>query len=660
MSHSDETHETSSPAKGFHRWLGPALVAALLTPLALLSHSYKFVNDDQILYIPILLRRLSPMLYPGDYFFNQPQASISVFEDVLIWPLRWFGLEWTMLAGYLLVQWAILFCLFQLARQLVGSAGADGSTRSAAPAYLAMVLFLLPISIGGTYVRTFDNYFNPRTLTLPLGLLAVLFIARRRPWPAALVVGLHLLLHPLSGIHTWLLASILMLWWLGSNVLPRRNVLLPMLSMWAVMAWLFVSSTGGGSGLWLDPVWRDVLWRRTPYVFLASWKASNWLSLGMYLLVGLVGWACRRRSAAVNQLSLAVLVVVGLSTLGVALGVDGLGLAPLAQLQLARSWWMVVVLALIFGADACWRLYQKNGWGSTLIAALLAVALYWDRGKEEWLPVIALLLAVILLTWAVDRWGGKAGHLAAEIACAVIGLSLLLPRLLGAVGIAFQWPLRLFGADWQVPEKAWAPMLIVMGAAMAAKMLIFHDKSAAWSRRLQLVAAILVAAAGVVPTISVWSGRSLANLAADRLQVPWTTAWMSPGFRDWRDVQLWAAANTSPDALFLTDPDEKGFRVFSQRSPIAEDKDGAPSMFDRTYALEWDRRMSALQAVGVVDTESEDRVTFDIAGLDDLHMAYPFDFIVIQQPQELSWPSVYQNDTNAVYPWPGDDAGSAP
>jgi len=60
-----------------------------------------------------------PFTYPGDFFFNQPQASVSFFEDLLAWPVRWFGLEWAMLGGYLLAQALILLCLYSLAVRLV-------------------------------------------------------------------------------------------------------------------------------------------------------------------------------------------------------------------------------------------------------------------------------------------------------------------------------------------------------------------------------------------------------------------------------------------------------------------------------------------------------------------------------------------------------------
>jgi len=44
-----------------------------------------------------------------------------------------------------------------------------------------MILFILAVSIGGTFVRTYDNYLNPRTLTLPLALLALAALSNGAP-----------------------------------------------------------------------------------------------------------------------------------------------------------------------------------------------------------------------------------------------------------------------------------------------------------------------------------------------------------------------------------------------------------------------------------------------------------------------------------------------
>jgi hypothetical protein len=639
-----ESYPTVAMASFWPAWGVPLLTALALSPLALIAHRYKFVNDDQILYIPFLRRTLDASLYPGDYFFDQPQAGISLFENVLAWPVRWLGVEWTMLLGYLLAQVLILFCLHLLARRLV----------SRRAAYLAMVLFILPISIGGTFVRTYDNYFNPRTLTLPLGLLALAWLWERRAWPAAIVVSAHLLLHPLSGLHTWLVAAMLFVWWAWKGYVSPRSLAGPALLLVGALAWVAWSS-GGTGALWLDEPWRAVLWQRTPYVFLASWKAEDWISLALYLLLGILGWRSRRRDPRSTQLGgVVLLVVIGL-TLAAGVGVDGLGLAPLAQLQLARSWRLVIVLAVIFTSDLIVVLYERVGWGGTLAAALLGVALYLDRGDPEWQPALGLLLVAVSLAWLVERrWGAQARQ-GAEGILVLAGLGLLLPATLT------QWaaPVGQVVADlvaerWRLPEDALWPVLLVLGLLWLGKSLPRRQKAdrAAWAG-LGIGGALAIVA--LLPMAGEWRQRDWSEYLNDRLQLPVSQAWMSPTFRAWRDVQLWAATNTPAAARFATDPDEKGFRVFSGRSPIVEEKDGAPAMFSRAYALEWQRRMQAMALAGVVDVEDQPEVTeFSAPGLLALHELYPFDYVVGQAPQPLPWPELYHNDVFVVYAWPGE------
>lgn len=560
---------------------------------------------------------------------------------MLAWPVRLLGLDWTMLLAYLAAQALILFCLHLLARRLV----------SRRAAYLAMVLFILPISIGGTFVRTYDNYFNPRTLTLPLGLLALLALHRRRVWPAALLIGLHLLLHPLSGLHTWLVAALLLAWWAWRGEVDRRALAGPAALMAGVVAYLALSG-GGNDAWWLDPDWRAVLWRRTPYVFLASWRAADWISLGLYLLLGLIGWSSRRRDPDTTRLALAVPAVVFGATLAVALGVDGLGLAPLAQLQLARGWRLVIVLAVIFGAEAVLELYERESWGATLIAALLATAIYFDRADEAWQPALAVLLAATVLTRFAAARGVRAGVAGLLAASSVAALAL--PTLLRAWPVTTAWAPVRRAAAWSLPEDALWPALALTGLLLLASSLkrTAAREGGRWLQvglggALALAALAPLAAAGPGP-VGGWPA-----YLNDRLQLPGSRAWMSPSFRAWQEVQLWAAGQTAREARFATDPDEKGFRVFSGRSPLVEDKDGAAAMFSRAYALEWAGRMEALAGAGVVDPDGgEELTTFSEEGLIALHGRYRFDYVVGRQPQSLPWPEVYRNDVYVVYAWP--------
>jgi hypothetical protein len=637
----DERHRIRQVASlCWHTWGLPAIAALALTPLALIAHSYKFVNDDQILYIPILRRVLDPSLYPGDFFFDQPQASVSFFEDFLAWPVRWFGLEWTMFLGYLLAQMLILLCLYSLAVRLV----------SRRAAYLAMVLFVLPVSIGGTFVRTYDNYLNPRTLTLPLALLALVALLDRRLWRATILIGLHLALHPLSGLHTWLVAAVLMAWWFWKKDVPRRSLIGPALVLSGMLGLLALKS--GEGSLWLDSPWRAVLWNRTSYIFLASWGTKDWVSLGLYLLLGIIGWTYRRRDPAAAQLCLAAAGVALGALLMVALGGDWLGVAPLAQLQLARTGWLVIALGVIFGADLAFALYERGGWGARLVAALCVVTIYSNRADEEWLPALALLLSLIAVARLVERYQGAPGRRWADAILLLGGMILLIPACLAAWSATKGSPLLALAAPWRLPVEAAGPAVVLFGLLAVTKNWQSRPTRLRgdWVR-IGVGGGLLVAA--LLPMAETWRQTDWSAYLNARLQLPTGDAWASPEFRAWRDVQLWAATSTSLDARFVTDPDDAGFRVFSTRSTIVENKDGAPAMFSRAYALEWDKRMQAVAVTGVVDPDKKTELTsFSAEGLAALHALYPFDYVVGRIPQSLPWPEVYRNPVFVIYAWP--------
>lgn len=639
---------TSRRHVGWAVW--PALAALVLTPLALVAHSYKFAVDDQILYIPVLLRRLDPNLYPGDYFFvNQPQTSISLFEDVMMWPVRWLGLDWAMFVAYLVVQWAILLAFYWLAECLTGRK---------ASAALAMVLFMLPVSVGGTLVRTYDNYLNPRTMTLPLGLLALVALARCRMGWAALLAGLQLLLHPLSGIYPWLVTAVLLAWWIWRGRLSRRQWLGPALVLFGTLGWLAWSS--GGGGLWLDETWRAILWRRTPYMFLGSWRSADWLPLAIYAVLGALGWFGRPRTLSATQVCLASSGVAIGALLAAAVAADWLGLAPLAGLQLARGSWLIVALGIIFGADLVVTLLRRPAWGAWLMAIPLATVVYHNRADKEWQLVFAGLVGALLLAGGLEAvvprlaGAGRAaaiGSRLADVVLAVSGIAAVSLGLLAAWPLSAAWIAHALGARALSPEASW-PALFFFGLAWLTK-IIRTPRLPRWVRYGQLAAGAALVVLSCLPALATWQARDWSKYLNARLQLPGTDTWMSTGQHSWRAVQLWAAEHTPPDTLFVTDPDDAGFRVYSMRSPLVEYKDGAPAMFSRAYALEWARRMQAMSATGVVDSDKRTRLTeFSEIGLVTLHQTYPFDYVVARQPQQLAWPQVYSNTDFVVFAWP--------
>lgn len=116
---------------------------------------------------------------------------------------------------------------------------------------------------------------------------------------------------------------------------------------------------------------------------------------------------------------------------------------------------------------------------------------------------------------------------------------------------------------------------------------------------------------------------------------------LGPNPKDpWVDVQLWVKANTAKDTIFLTNPYQSGFRVFSERSPIVEYKDGTASIFSRSHALSWKQRIE--------DLKGQD--SMDILRLKALREKYVFDYLVRSKNTPLlSLPLMYENSEFRIY-----------
>ena len=395
-------------------------------------------------------------------------------------------------------------------------------------------------------------------------------------------------------------------------------------------------------------------------MFLGSWRLADWLPLAIYAVLGALGWFGRPRTLSATQVCLASSGVAIGALLAAAVTADWLGLAPLAGLQLARGGWLIVALGVIFGADLVVTLLRRPAWGAWLMAILLATVVYHNRADKEWQLVFAGLVGALLLAGgleaAVPRLAGAGraaaiGSRLADIVLAVSGIAAVSLGLLAAWPLSAAWIAHALGA-WALSAEALWPALFFFGLAWLIK-IIWATHSPRWVRYSQLAAGLVLMVSSCLPMLATWQARDWGKYLNARLQLPGTDTWMSAGQHSWRAVQLWAAEHTPPDALFVTDPDDAGFRVYSMRSPLVEYKDGAPAMFSRAYALEWTRRMQAMSATGVVDSDKHTRLTeFSEVGLVTLHQTYPFDYVIARQPQQLAWPQVYSNTDFVVFAWP--------
>ena len=168
--------------------------AAAFCALVLLNvGGYRYGVSDQAFYIPVVLQGLEPGLYPHDAPLLAAQNRFFVFDDWLAPLVRLTGMA--VPDAFLLVYFTGLLVLY---------GAAVGVGRGLFQTWWAVAGFVVGLTlrhrIPDTAVNTMEAYFHPRLLAFAVGLAAVAIFLRGRTWPALLVAGAALLIHPTTAL----------------------------------------------------------------------------------------------------------------------------------------------------------------------------------------------------------------------------------------------------------------------------------------------------------------------------------------------------------------------------------------------------------------------------------------------------------------------------
>lgn len=106
----------------------------------------------------------------------------------------------------------------------------------------------------------------------------------------------------------------------------------------------------------------------------------------------------------------------------------------------------------------------------------------------------------------------------------------------------------------------------------------------------------------------------------------------------WRDIQIWANQNTPVNAVFLVSPHDTGFRIYSQRSILGDEKDGALVAYSSQYASKWDNLMRQLD-------DYDNFIDYDFR---KLRKDYKFNYMIVPASKKTAFPVLYKNNTYKV------------
>lgn len=319
------------------------LLAVALLPFILLatlnSAGYRYGASDQSFYVPAVLQRLDPALFPRDRAVLNAQAPLQLADELVAALVRVTGLSVPVMCAVLYVATLVLLAV---AAWLVG--GVLFRSAWARVALLAALTLRHAVPDSGT--NTLEGYFHPRQLAFTIGVFAIAAFLRRRIAVTAALLAAAAAIHPTTAL--WFTI------WLGVAVLLAERSLRPaVLAAAAVIAvgalWAVTAGPLAPRLVVMDREWIASLAEKD-YLFPVRWSWDAWAINTAY--APMILWIYRsRRVAGLTTAHERALVMGCLSLLLVFAAAVPLNIAHVAlaiQLQPGRIFWMLDLLAVVY------------------------------------------------------------------------------------------------------------------------------------------------------------------------------------------------------------------------------------------------------------------------------------------------------------------------
>ncbi len=544
----------AAPAVGASRergaWLTPlegATLAVLVALAGIELVGYRFGDSNQGITIPILKRLMDPSLYPGDAMVATGERFPTVFYRLLalVLPSR----SWIAPAFFALYVASIAGALsgvYRIGRWCGGPA-----------AGVVAALIAIPVRNGVANESLYRVQFSHSHVASAVVIWAIVwFLEGRRVLPL-LVLSLGAYNHLLYSVYVLVPCLVVVL--VERHQAGRRATLLRLAAgivpLVPFAVWTLAHRVP------MTPEWLALLRLRSAHHSFPGYFGDSLPAAACLLALG---------TLALSRLETGKRLVVALFYVGFALQFVGgtlftesIPVKAVLQMQPHRCWRFLMVLLYGLAAEGVVAGWREGG--LSRLSALVTGVLLVNPQTEPLLP-----LAVVVQT----AFGRPAAATWARLAA--VGTLLALAGWSG--------PDFAFLAE-EYPIHALTHPTVLAAAALAVLVLVGREMTFS-GRRLAIVAA---AAATLF-----WLGPS----AYARKRPKWEIG-------PWREVQDWIRDNTPKDAIFVTPPQEAGFRVFSERSTVGEWKDGTQQYFDEEFATEWGRRMEALGPDGFMQLSDD-------------------------------------------------------
>jgi hypothetical protein len=317
--------------------------AALLLALsfaALFIHGYHPFAEDAEIYVPGIVKILHPSYYPFGQEFFETHAHLTLFPNLIaaIVKITHLPLDWTLFLCHLASVFLLLLACWRIAAKCF-------PTSPGRWAAVAMVASLLTLPVAGTALYIFDQYLNPRSLSIFSVLFAIDAMAERKYLRMALWLGFTAVIHPLMTVFG--IAFIVLI-----PVAGKLTTTAAPIGAAAVFLMMPFKSP--------SPVYWQCL-NDHSYYFLLRWQWYEWLGIVAPLV--LLWWfgrmAHRRKRQNLELLSCASAIFGLVFFLAALIVTIPRNLALLAVYQPLRSLQLVYVFLLLFAGGLLGESFLK-------------------------------------------------------------------------------------------------------------------------------------------------------------------------------------------------------------------------------------------------------------------------------------------------------------
>jgi hypothetical protein len=370
--------------------------------------------------------------------------------------------------------------------------------------------------------------------------------------------------------------------------------------------------------------------RSSHHIFPFSWEIEKWIPFfffSSFLLLAFRYKAGKEEHRMVKIFIAAILVMWIMGTIFSEI----IPFPLIIRLQLFRSNNFFILFALLYVSNYIFKSLSSAHWDRFFVGCGLFTALVLSQGY----PISLILFFIFSLSLDIRDYAknGKYTKFQSFLSWflffipAIIFLGLILKK---------SYPIIIASIKFDVPFMVMILLAFFISIIYISRInlcrLIFRKLSA---RKLLFSLIILVLIiSSVIECYHRYrnNGNVLAVL----------------NISEWKDVQLWCKSHSKKDAVFITPPYLKGFRIFSERATFSEWKDGTIGLISPTFSIVWWDRM---QAMGI-EQKQEVKSTYnkltekDFSKLAD---KYKLDYVITKKPKKLSFNKLYENKQFNVY-----------